>query len=131
MKLELRFHLCVAIAIMGFTTIAALELATFGVEAPYLILLPAAMVTVAIGGGLSAALAVLIAAIVTWFYFLPPYGSFELASGRYGITLLLYVGVVALICRILFVQRRNFTEVAEENMALRLKMRKLTRGASL
>jgi K+-sensing histidine kinase KdpD len=96
---NLPFHGVIAIAIMGAATIIGLQLATLKIEAPYLVLLPGVLFAGVVGGTVGATIAVLLGGIVTWFYFIPPFWSFALPSYQYGITLLLFVGILGLVSR--------------------------------
>lgn len=122
MRHDLSFHGVIAVIIMVVATIAGLELATINVEAPYLVLLPGVLFAAIVGGAVSATIAVLLGGLVTWFYFIPPYWSFALPSYQHAITLLLYVGILALVSRTYYVQRRMIDELADSNIKLRSKL---------
>ena len=122
MRRDLSFHGVIAVIIMVVATIAGLELATINVEAPYLVLLPGVLFAAIVGGAVSATIAVLLGGLVTWFYFIPPYWSFALPSYQHAITLLLYVGILALVSRTYYVQRRMIDELADSNIKLRSKL---------
>jgi K+-sensing histidine kinase KdpD len=122
MRRELSFHGVIAVIIMVVATIAGLELATINVEAPYLVLLPGVLFAAIVGGAVSATIAVLLGGLVTWFYFIPPYWSFALPSYQHAITLLLYIGIMALVSRTYYVQRRMIDELADSNIKLRSKL---------
>ena len=119
MPRNLSYHGAVAVIVMAIATIAGLELATLNVEAPYLVLLPAVMFAVSIGGGVCAAIAVFLGGLGTWFYFIPPYWSFELPSYQHAITLFLYIGIMILVSRTYLAQRRMIEELADANIRLR------------
>jgi K+-sensing histidine kinase KdpD len=119
---DLSFHGVIAVVIIVVATIAGLELATMNVEAPYLVLLPGVLFVAIVGGAVSATIAVLLGGLVTWFYFIPPYWSFALPSYQHAITLLLYVGILALVSRTYYVQRRMIDELADSNIKLRSKL---------
>ena len=119
---DLSFHGVIAVVIIVVATIAGLELATMNVEAPYLVLLPGVLFVAIVGGAVSATIAVLLGGLVTWFYFIPPYWSFALPSYQHAITLLLYIGIMALVSRTYYVQRRMIDELADSNIKLRSKL---------
>jgi K+-sensing histidine kinase KdpD len=119
MKTDLSFHGTIAGMIMALATIADLELAIIHVEAPYLVLMLGVIVAFALGGALSAALSIALAAIVTWYFFMPPFWSFQLPSYEYCITYGLLLGIMVLVCRLLAVQRRRIDELASTNTILR------------
>jgi K+-sensing histidine kinase KdpD len=115
MKTDLSFHGTIAGMIMALATIAGLELAIIHVEAPYLVLMLGVVVAFAIGGALSAMLSIALAAVVTWYFFIPP---FQLPNYEYCITYGLLLGIMVLVCRLLAVQRRRIDELASINTVL-------------
>src|ERR1700690_420449 len=122
MHRNLSFQAIVAVVIMAVATIVGIELATLNVEAPYLVLLPGVLFAAAVGGGVCAAVAVLLGGLATWFYFIPPVWSFGIPSNQHAITLLLYIGILALVSRTYYVQRRMIDELADSNIKLRAKL---------
>jgi K+-sensing histidine kinase KdpD len=131
MHRNLPFQGVAAIIIMAVATIAGLELATLNVEAPYLVMLPGVLFAAAVGGGFCAAIAVGFGGLATWFYFIPPVWSFALPSYQHATTLLLYVGILALVSRTYYVQRRMIDELAEANIKLRGKLLSVGRSDAL
>lgn len=131
MHRNLSFQGVVAVVVMAVATIAGLELAALNVEAPYLVLLPGVLFAAAVGGGICAAIAVLLGGVMTWFYFIPPYWSFGLPSYQHAITLLLFVGILALVSRTYYVQRRMIDELANSNIKLRSKLLSVGRTDAL
>lgn len=122
------FGCVVAIAVTGFAVITGLQLSTFNVEAPYLILLPCVVAAVAIGGRISGAVAITLAAVLTWFFFIPPVWSFRLPSVPDTVTFALYLAVMIWICRLYYRQKRTIDELATANHDLRVKLGKLGRA---
>ena len=131
MKSNLFFHCIVAIATTGLMAILGLQLSSINVEAPYLMFLPGIIAAVTIGGGIAGAVAVVLAGILTWFFFIPPVWSFGIPSSTYGITFLLYLAVTVLVCRLYDKQRRMIDELANANIDLRAKLAKLGRTDAL
>jgi K+-sensing histidine kinase KdpD len=127
MKADLSFHGTIAGMVMALATIAGLELAVIHVEAPYLVLLIGVVVAFAVGGALSAAASIALAAIVTWYFFLPPFWSFQLPNYEYCITYGLLLVIMILVCRLLAVQRRRIDELASTNSVLRNQLVKAGR----
>src|SRR5256885_13875790 len=115
------FGCVVAVAVTGAAVMAGLQLSTFNVEAPYLILLPCAVAAVAIGGRVSGAVAIALAAVLTWFFFIPPVWSFHLPSVPNTVTFALYLAVMIWICRLYYRQKRMIDELATSNHDLRIK----------
>lgn len=125
MKRDLSFHGAIAVVIVALATIAGLELAVINVEAPYLVLLPGVIIAFAAGGVFTATIVILLGGVVTWFFFIPPVWSFQIPSYANSLTLLLFLAIMGLVCRILYVQRRTIDELASANIELRGKLLKV------
>ena len=122
------FGCVIAVAVTGCAVIAGLQLSTFNVEAPYLLLLPCAVAAVAVGGRVAGTVAIVLAAALTWFFFIPPVWSFHLPSMPYAVTFALYLAVMVWVCRLYYRQKRMIDELATANHDLRVKLGKLGRA---
>jgi K+-sensing histidine kinase KdpD len=119
MTMDVSVHGAIAGVVMVLATIAGLELAVINVEAPYLVFLPGVIAAFFVGGALTSAVAIGIAAVVTWYFLTPPVWSFALPSWQHAITFVLFLAIMVLVCRILAVQRRRIDELASANISLR------------
>jgi K+-sensing histidine kinase KdpD len=122
------FPSIVAIAAIGFVAIVGLQLSSFDIEGSYLLFLPGVIMAVAVGGGVAGVIAIFFASVLTWFFFIPPLWSFAVPSIRGGVTLLLYVAVSILFCRIYYSQRRTIDELASSNVSLQAKLVRIGKG---
>ena len=111
------------ILFMGFVTYVALQLAAIGVEAPYLLYLPAVAFCYLVGSIATAVAAVMIASLATWYFFIPPVWTFRLPSLEYNITLLLFIGVAIIMCAIIYDLNRQIEKLTKENEQLSAKDR--------
>ncbi len=110
---------------MGLATFVALRLAALGVEASYLFYIPAILLCYLFGSIATALASVLISGLLTWYFFIPPVWSFEIASPYYGITLLLFVSVSLMMCAaiydVTYDLNRRVKELTEKIEGLRAK----------
>ena len=128
MRANLFYGLVVALGVTSLAAVAALQLATFHIEAPYMVLFLGIVATVIIGGGVAGIFAVLLSALLTWFFFIPPLWSFALPSAPYAITVVVFVVVGIAACRLYDRQRQTIDELASANTDLRTKLCKIGRA---
>src|SRR5579862_2361878 len=83
MTMDVSVHGAIAGVVMVLATIAGLELAVINVEAPYLVFLPGVIAAFFVGGALTSAVAIGVAAVVTWYFLTPPVWSFALPSWQH------------------------------------------------
>ncbi len=123
MKDDIFIPLIAVIFVMGFVTFIALELAALGVEAPYLLFLPAVIFCYVFGSLVTAAAALLVGTLSTWYFFIPPVWSFAPPSHEYNNTLLLFICVAIVMCVIIYDLNRQIEKLTRENERLSAKNR--------
>ena len=123
MKDDIFIPLIAVIFVIGFVTFIALELAALGVEAPYLLFLPAVVFCYMFGSIVTAVAALLFGTLSTWYFFIPPVWSFALPSLEYNITLLLFICVAIIMCAIIYDLNRQIEKLTRENEQLIAKDR--------
>jgi K+-sensing histidine kinase KdpD len=122
------FEFCVGIAAAITATFAALELANFNIEAPYLLLLIGIIGAAVIGGQAAGIVALVVSMLLVWFFFIPPVWSFALPSWRYAATLLLFLAAAGCTCWLYHREKRRIDELSDANAALRAKQARQLRG---
>ncbi len=128
MRLRFLFALCVAAGVTAPAALMALQLATYDVGAPYMLLLLSVLAAAIGGGGIAGGLATVFSLIITWFFFIPPVWSFALPRWEDGVTIGVFVLVAAICCRVYQRQKRVIDELADTNLALRTHLSKLGRA---
>jgi K+-sensing histidine kinase KdpD len=103
---------------MGAALVLALECAEIEIAAPYILFLPAIVACGSLGGVGPGLFATLIGGIGTWYFFLPPIWSFDPPTFIDGLSLLLYLAVVVLVCLPVYRQRRAIERLERRSQDL-------------
>jgi K+-sensing histidine kinase KdpD len=118
-----------AIPLMGAALVLALECAEVEIAAPYILFLPAIVACGFLGGVGPGMFATLLGGVGTWYFFIPPIWSFDPPSFIDGLSLLLYLAVVLLVCLPVYRQRRAIRQLERRSRDL-WKFAALLEGAS-
>lgn len=126
MRNHLGLGLFIALGSISTTALIALSLTSMQVEAPYLLLLLGILAATMIGGASAGLIAIVLATLITWFFFIPPVWSFALPSTGDTLTIVLFLLVAVALTRLCHRQREMIDELSATNATLR---RQLSRGA--
>lgn len=126
MRKQLGLGLFIALGSVSISALIALSLTSMHVEAPYLLLLLGILAATMIGGASAGLIAIMLATVTTWFFFIPPVWSFALPSAGDALTIVLFVLVAAASARLYYRQREMIEELNAANATLR---QQLSRGA--
>jgi K+-sensing histidine kinase KdpD len=127
MRKNLLLDLVIALGSISITTIVALVLMSMNADVPYLVLLLGTLGAAMIGGSRTGLLAVLLATLVAWYYFVPPSWSFALPSPGNVLTLALFLVVALVPARLYYRQRRIIDELNAANVTLRQQLLRIGR----
>jgi two-component system sensor histidine kinase KdpD len=127
MRKNLLFGIVVAFGCIAITSLIALSLSSMQVEAPYLLLLLGNLAAAMIGGADAGVFAILLATLVTWFFFIPPVWSFTLPSRGDALTIALFLLVAFALSRLYYRQRRIIDELNATNVTLRQQLLRIGR----
>ncbi|HUJ97644.1 MAG TPA: DUF4118 domain-containing protein [Stellaceae bacterium] len=118
-----------AIPLMGAALVLALECAEMEIAAPYILFLPAIVACGFFGGVGPGSFATLLGGVGTWYFFIPPAWTFDPPSFVDGLSLLLYLAVVLLVCLPIYRQQRAIRRLERRSRDL-WKFAALLEGAS-
>ena len=113
-----------AIGITAIATLMALELAALGVDAPYIVFLFAIIGTLLMSEPGTGLLVVVLSAVETWFFFIPPVWTFELPSWSDAVTLTLFVSVAVASAALFYTLQGRIDELYHDNAALRQQLQR-------
>jgi len=132
MRRNVLFGLIVGFGCIAITGLIALSLTRMQVEAPYLLLLLGIFAAAMMGGPSAAICAIVLATLVTWFFFIPPVWSFVLPSRGDAVTIILFLLIALASTRIYYRQRKTIDELNAANVTLRQQLLRIGRpgGAS-
>jgi K+-sensing histidine kinase KdpD len=128
MRKNLLLDLFIAIGSVSITTIAALALMSIGTDIPYLVLLLGTLAAAMLGGSRAGWIAILLATVVTWYYFVPPPWSFALPHLGDVLTLVLFLVVALAPARLYYRQRQIIDELNAANVTLRQQLLRIGRS---
>jgi K+-sensing histidine kinase KdpD len=117
----------VAFASISITALIALSLTTMEVGAPYLLLLLGTLAAAMVGGWGTGLIAIMLATIATWFFFIPPVWSFALPSRGDTLTIAIFLLVAFASTRLYYRQRRVIDELNAANVTLRQQLLRVGR----
>lgn len=126
MRKHLWLGLFIALGSISISALIALSLTSMHVEAPYLMLLLGILAATMIGGSTAGLIAIVLATLITWFFFIPPVWSFALPSAGDALTIVLFLLVAVTSTRLYYRQREMIDELNATNATLR---QQLSRGA--
>src|ERR1700754_3506751 len=106
MRKNFLFETVIASGCISIMALIALSLTSMQVEAPYLLLLLGTLTASVIGGSSAGLVAVVLATLVTWFFFIPPVWSFARPSAGDALTIVLFLLVAFASTRLYYRQRR-------------------------
>jgi K+-sensing histidine kinase KdpD len=127
MRKDLLFGIIIAFGCISLTSLIALSLTNLHVEAPYWLLLLGTLAAAIIGGAGAGLTAIVLATIVTWFFFIPPVWSFALPSRGDALTIAIFLLVAFASTRLYYRQRKIIDELNATNVTLRRQLLRLGR----
>ena len=127
MRKNLLFETIVAVGSISITALIALSLTSMHVGAPYLLLLLGTLAAAMIGGSAAGLIAIALATVVTWFFFIPPVWSFALPSRGDALTIALFLLVAFASTRLYYRQRKTIDELNAANVTLRQQLLRIGR----
>jgi len=127
MPKNLLFGMIVASGCISVTALIALSLTAMHVEAPYLLLLLGTLAAAMIGGSGAGLSAIVLATVVTWFFFIPPVWSFAPPSRGHALTIVLFLLVAFASTRLYYRQRKTIDELNAANVTLRQQLLRIGR----
>jgi K+-sensing histidine kinase KdpD len=127
MHKNLLLEFFIALGGVSITAIVALVLTSLSADAPYLVLLLGTLAAAMMGGSGAGLMAILLATLVTWFFFIPPAWSFALPSRADALTIVLFLLVALASTRLYYRQRKIIDELNAANVTLRQQLLRLGR----
>ena len=127
MRKNLLFETIVAVGSISITALIALSLTSMHVGAPYLLLLLGTLAAAMIGGSAAGLIAIALATVVTWFFFIPPVWSFAPPSSGDALTIGLFLLVAFASTRLYYRQRKIIDELNAANVTLRQQLLRIGR----
>ena len=128
MRKNLLLDLFIAIGSISITTVIALLLTSMDADAPYLVLLLGTLAAAIIGGPGAGLISILLATLVTWYYFVPPAWSFALPNRGDILTIVLFLIVAIVPARLYYRQRKIIDELNAANVTLRQQLLRIGRA---
>jgi K+-sensing histidine kinase KdpD len=128
MRKNFLFETIIASGCISIMALIALSLTSMQVEAPYLLLLLGTLTASVIGGSSAGLIAVVLATLVTWFFFIPPVWSFARPSAGDALTIVLFLLVAFASTRLYYRQRRIIDELNAANVTLRQQLLRIGRA---
>jgi two-component system sensor histidine kinase KdpD len=127
MRKNLLLDFCIALGSVSVTTIIALVLTSMNADGPYLVLLLGTLAAAMLGGSRAGWIAIALATLVTWYYFVPPPWSFTLPNLGDVLTLVLFLVVALAPARLYYRQRQIIDELNAANVTLRQQLLRIGR----
>ena len=118
----------IAFGTVSTGVLIALQLAAHGVDAHYLVLLLAVLLAGFASGRGAAFLALVLAALTCWFFFLPPVWSLAFPSWQDVTTLAIFLLIAVFLVRLYDARMKLIEDLADSNGQLRSKLHKIGRG---